>query len=429
MSTIVAVTVFVAGYAAIASEKVNRVVVVLVGAALLLALKVVDASDAFHSERYGIDWNVIFLLLGMMVIVGAIGQTGLFDYLAVRAVQLTGGKPFRLMVSLLLLTAVASALVDNVTTVLLVAPMTIAITRELGLPPIPFLIAEALASNIGGTATLIGDPPNIIIGSQAGLSYLDFLIHLAPLVVLLLVVFIGMCRLMFAKHLTYDADRVAMVIAADARERLHNRSLLIWSLAVLSVVTVLFMLHGVLHYEPSVVALLGAGVLLLAAGDHKPLMRDVEWETLAFFGGLFIMVGALAKVGVIGTIADTLANAIDGKVFFGAVLITGASAVLSAVVDNIPYVATMAPVVHTIAESFPAGTDPTPLWWALALGADLGGNATPIGASANIVVLAIAAKHGHRITFGQFVRYGLPTAAITIAISIAYLWLRYFALA
>ena len=427
MTAIIAVTVFVVGYLAIASEKLNRAAIVLAGAGVLLALKVVDAHDAFHSERFGIDWNVIFLLLGMMVIVGAIQQTGLFDYLALRAVRLTGGRPYRLMISLVLLTAAASALVDNVTTVLLVGPMTIAVTRQLGLNPVPFLVAEILASNIGGAATLIGDPPNIIIGSQAGLSYIDFLTNLAPLVVVLLAVFAGLCWIMFRRQLRYDPGLAAAAMSSDPRERIRNRPLLIWSLSVLAVVTVAFAMHGVLDYEPSVVALLGAGVLMLAARDNRALLREVEWSTLVFFAGLFIMVGALAKAGVIGSIADWLADTIDGRVFFGATVLVGVSAVLSAIVDNIPYVTTMAPVVQTVAADLPAGTDPDPLWWALALGADLGGNATPIGASANIVMLAIAARHDHRITFMQFLRYGLPTTVVTITASIAYLWLRYFA--
>lgn len=429
MSAIIAATVFIAGYAAIASEKVHRVIVVLLGSAVLLACKVLDAHDVFHSERYGIDWNVIFLLLGMMLIVGAIARTGLFDYLALRVVGLTGGRPYALLVSLVALTAVASALVDNVTTVLLVAPMTIAITRELRLPAVPFLLAEAFASNIGGTATLIGDPPNIIIGSQAGLSYLDFLANLAPLVLVLLLVFAALCRVMFRSALTYDAARVAKLLRDDPRERITDRRMLRWSLAVLAVVTVAFVLHSALDYDPSVIALLGGGVLLLANRERPALLAEVEWGTLAFFGGLFIMVGALIKVGIVGRIANMLAEAIDGRLLLGSILLMVVSAVLSAVVDNIPYVATMAPVVDAIAAGIPAGTSADPLWWSLAIGADLGGNATPIGASANIVILAIAARHGHHISFGRFVRYGMLTVASTIAISIGYVWLRYFVLA
>ncbi len=427
MSAIIAVTIFLAGYAAIASEKIHRVTVVLVGAGVLLALRILDAGDAFHSERYGISWEVIFLLLGMMIIVGAIQQTGLFDYLALRAVQLTGGRPYRLMISLILLTAVASALVDNVTTVLLVAPMTLSVTRDIGLRPAPFLIAVALASNIGGTATLIGDPPNIIIGTEAGLSYLDFLTNLGPLVALLLLVYAGLCRLMFARDLGRgDQARLAGLLAEDPRERITDRRLLVWSLSVLGTVTVGFVLHSALHYQPSVIALLGGGLLLLASRNRPGVLREVEWATLAFFAGLFIMVGALVKVGVVGSLSRAIADGVDGRVLLGSAVLLTASAVLSAVVDNIPYVAAMTPVVATVAADLPAGTDAAPLWWSLALGADLGGNATPIGASANIVILAIAARHDCRISFGQFVRYGVLTAMVTLAVSMAYVWLRYF---
>ena len=404
MSAILAVTIFGLGYALIASEKVGRVTVVLGASGLLLGLRVLDAHDAFHSEEFGIDWNVVFLLLGMMVIVGTIQQTGLFDYLALLAVRLTGGRPFQLMVTLVLLTAVASALVDNVTTVLLVAPMTLAITRDLGLRAAPYLLAEAFASNIGGTATLIGDPPNIIIGSRAGLSYLDFLVNLGPIVVVLLGVYLVLCRVMFRSAFSHDPAKVAAVIAQDPRTRITDRRLLLWS-------------HGRSGSRHG--GLRDARRRALRPLGHRParrwraapgdqgqgtVLREVEWDTLAFFAGLFIMVGALVKVGAVGRFATLIGDLVDGRLLFGSLLLLGASAVLSGLVDNIPYVATMAPVVGTMADDLPAGTSADPLWWSLALGADLGGNATPIGASANIVILAIAAKAGHPITFLEFVQ-------------------------
>lgn len=401
----------------------------LAASGVLLTLHVIDADDAFYSKTTGVDWNVIFLLLGMMVIVGAIQQTGLFEYLALRAVRLTGGHPFRLMASLVILTAVSSALVDNVTTVLLVAPMTIAVARDLGLPPIPFLLAEALASNIGGTATLIGDPPNIIVGERAGLSYLDFLVNLAPLVVILLGVLLVMCKVMFRSAFSYDAERVARLLERDPVEEITDHRMLRWSMIVLGLVTVAFVLHTQLHYEPSVIALIGGGVLMLIDRDGTKLLKEVEWATLAFFAGLFIMVGALVKVGVVEWVATHLADLIDGRLLLGSLLLLAVSAVLSALVDNIPYVATMAPVVDTIAAGLPEGSNADPLWWSLTAGADLGGNATPIGASANLVILAIAAKAGCRISFGQFAKYGSLVAAVTIALSMAYVWLRYFVLA
>jgi Na+/H+ antiporter NhaD/arsenite permease-like protein len=429
MSTAVAVTVFAVAYALIASEKVNRVVVALAGAGLMLALRLVSSEDAFHSTDFGIDWEVIFLLLGMMIVVGVMKQTGLFEYLAIWSAKRARGQPYRIMAALVVLTAVASAFLDNVTTVLLVAPVTVLICERLDLPPAPYLIALALASNIGGTATLIGDPPNIIIASQADLSYLDFLANLAPLVVFLLIVFVALCRVLFRSSFAYRPERVQELMTLDEREAIVDRRLLIQSLAVGVVATAAFALHGVLHYDPSVVALLGAGVLLLLANRSPAVfLREVEWPTLAFFMGLFIMVGALVKVGVIQSLADAAADFTGGRLLLASTLLLWVSGLLSAVVDNIPYVATMAPVTATLIQDFQGAGDPTVLWWSLALGADLGGNATAIGASANVVILGLSERSGHRISFLQFTKYGALVALVTIALSMPYLWLRYFVL-
>lgn len=428
MKEAIAIVVFVGAYVFIATEWVHRVIVALAGAGLMLLFKIVDAHDIFNSERLGIDWNVVFLLMGMMIIVGVLRQTGLFEYLAIWSARRSRGHPFAVMVLLILITAVASALLDNVTTILLVAPVTILIAERLGVPPVPFLIAEVLASNIGGTATLIGDPPNIIIASAANLSYTDFLVNLAPLVVVLLLVFIGLSRILFRGALRFHPERVREVLALEPQEALVGGALLPKALGVLGVVTLGFGLQEVLEYEPSIVALLGAGVLLLIApGQLEEAAAEVEWGTLLFFVGLFIMVGALVKVGVIETLAERVIDLTDGRLFFATVLIVIVSAVLSAVVDNIPYVATVVPLVAALVAEFPG--DATVLWWALAIGADLGGNATSIGASANVVALGVAERSGFKIRFAEFVRYGLPTVAITIGISIAYLWVRYFALA
>ena len=430
MTAAAAVGVFALAYLLIATEKVNRVAVALGGAGLMLALRLVSSADAFHSERLGIDWDVIFLLLGMMVIVGVLRHTGLFDYLAIWSAKRARGRPARILAALVLITAVASALLDNVTTVLLVAPVTVLICERLGVPPVPFLIAEALASNIGGTATLIGDPPNIIIASQAGLSYTDFLVHLAPLVLILLVVFLLLLRRLFGPVLVSNPRRAAQLLALDEREAITDPALLVRALVVLALVTVAFALHGVLHYQPSVVALLGAGLLvLLARRDPSRFLREVEWPTLAFFMGLFIMVGALVKTGVITTLAEVAARATGGSLLAASGLLLWVSGALSAIVDNIPYVATMAPVTGALIETMPDGQDPRVLWWSLALGADLGGNATAIGASANVVVLGLADRAGHRIGFLEFARYGALVAGVTMAISMLYLWLRYFLLA
>ena len=425
MSDVLAILVFVGAYTLIATEWVHRVVVVLAGAGLMLLFRIVDASDAFSSERYGIDWNVIFLLFGMMVIVGVLRHTGLFEYLAVWSAKKAQGRPYRVLALLIVITAGASALLDNVTTVLLVAPVTVLICDRLGVPPVPFLIAEALASNIGGTATLVGDPPNIIISSESGLSYMDFLINLGPLVLILIGVYIAMARWQFRGALGYHPDRVRAVMSLDEREALVRGPLLPRALAVLGVVTAGFLLQDALAYEPSVVALLGAGVLLLIAREDPTVyLREVEWHTLAFFMGLFIMVGALVKVGVMDDLAQRAIRLVDGNLWLAVVLLLAVSGVVSGIVDNVPYVATMAPLVTQLVASMPG--EAVVLWWALAIGADLGGNATSIGASANVIVLGLSERSGRKIRFIEWLRYGVPVTLVTLAISLAYLWVRYF---
>ncbi|MFC6887195.1 MULTISPECIES: ArsB/NhaD family transporter [Actinomadura] len=425
MPATIAVVVFVAAYVLIASEKIHRTAVALGGAALMLLLHITDAEKAFFSERSGIDWNVIFLLLGMMVIVSVLRRTGVFEYVAIWAAKRARGRPYRLMVMLVVLTAAASALLDNVTTVLLIAPVTFLVCERLALNVVPFLIAEVMASNIGGTATLVGDPPNIIIASKGDLSFNDFLVHLAPLVVLLLAVFCGLCRVLFRSAFVYDPDRAAEVMALREREAITDRRLLWQGLTVLGVVVAAFVLHPVLHYEPSVVALLGAGLLVAATKvTTEEALSEVEWPTLVFFAGLFVMVGSLVETGVIGKVSEAAADVTDGRLGFATMLLLWASAALSAIVDNIPYVATMSPIVADLVHQQPPGHGDA-LWWALALGADLGGNATAIGASANVVVLGIAARNGHPISFWHFTKYGIVVTIITVAIATPYLWLRY----
>jgi len=422
-----ATIVFVGAYVLIATEKVHRVAAALGGAVLMLVMGATDAEHAFFSEETGIDWNVLVLLLGMMLIVAVMQRTGAFDYLAIWSAKRARGRPFRVMVLLVLVTAVASALLDNVTTVLLMAPVTFLICERLNVPVAPFLMAEAMSSNIGGTATLVGDPPNIIIASRAGLSYNDFLVHLAPLVVVLMAVFVLLCRLMWAPQLQYQPDRAAGIMKLRERDAITDVRLLAMSLVVLAGATVAFVLHTVLHAEPSVVAIIG-GLVLLGASRLKAeeVAKDIEWPTLVFFAGLFVMVGALVETGVIAEISDAAVDATDGRVQLTTYVLLWGSAVLSAVVDNIPYVATMSPIVLELAAADSGANPNNVLWWSLALGADLGGNATAVGAAANVVILGLAAKAGHPISFWQFTRYGLIVAATTIAVSMPYLWLRYF---
>ncbi|MEV6791918.1 ArsB/NhaD family transporter [Streptomyces sp. NPDC051320] len=424
-----AIAVFVGTYALIISEKVHRVAAALGGAGLMLAIGATDDVSAFYTQDSGIDWNVIFLLLGMMMIVGVLKKTGLFEYLAIWSVKKARARPFRVMAMLIIITAVASALLDNVTTVLLIAPVTLLVCERLALPVAPYLIAEVLASNIGGTATLVGDPPNIIIASRAGLTFNDFIVHLAPLSAFLTLVLIALCRFIFRTAFVYDEERAAEIMELEEKEAIRDPRLLIQGLAVLALVIAGFVLHPVLHYQPSIVALLGAGLLVaVSTVETGEVLSEVEWPTLAFFAGLFIMIGGLIDTGVINEISSALANAVGDKELGGSMLVLGASGVLSGVVDNIPYVATMAPITADLVHSLGGDSDHV-MWWALALGADLGGNATAIGASANVVVLGIAERNRTPISFWQFTKYGLTVTAATLVISAVYLWLRYFALA
>nr|WSX75645.1 ArsB/NhaD family transporter [Streptomyces sp. NBC_00899] len=424
-----AVAVFAGTYALIISEKIHRVAAALGGAGLMLLIGATDDTSAFYSVDSGIDWNVIFLLMGMMMIVGVLKRTGLFEYLAIWAAKKARARPFRVMVMLIVITATASALLDNVTTVLLVAPVTLLVCERLALPAAPFLIAEVFASNIGGIATLVGDPPNIIIGSRAGLTFNDFLVHLAPLAAVLVLVLIALARVLFRSAFVHDADRAAEVMALDEREAIRDPRMLVQGLSVLGLVIAGFVLHPVLAFAPSIIALLGAGLLVaISAADTNEVLSEVEWPTLAFFAGLFVMIGGLIDTGVIGHVSNALADAVGDKELGGSMLMLGASGILSGVVDNIPYVATMAPVTADLVHHLGGDKDHV-MWWALAAGADLGGNATAIGASANVVVLGIAERARQPISFWQFTRYGLVVTAATLAVSAAYLWLRYFALA
>ncbi|TXL88641.1 ArsB/NhaD family transporter [Streptomyces sp. IB2014 016-6] len=425
-----AVGVFAGVYVLIATEWVHRVKAALGGAVIMLALGVTDAEHAFFSEEAGIDWNVIFLLLGMMLMVSVLKRTGVFEFIAIWAAKRARGKPYRLMVLLILATAVLSPWLDNVTTVLLIAPVTILVCNKLGLPVVPYLIAEVMACNIGGAATLIGDPPNIIIGSRAGLSFNDFLMHMTPIVVVLMVVFVLMSRVMFRKAFRYDPERVKSVMEMDERAAITDPRLLKLSAVVLLAVMAGFVLHTTFHIEPSVVAITGGLVLLaLSRLDAEEVARDVEWETLAFFTGLFVMVGAMVRIGVIGDLGEMAAEATEGELLGTSMALVFGSAVPSAFIDNIPFVASVSPIVAEIVSSAGGTGEAGMLWWSFALGADLGGNATIIASSANVVVVGIADREGHHISFWQFSRYGLVVTAVTTVIAAVYVWLRYFVLA
>jgi Na+/H+ antiporter NhaD/arsenite permease-like protein len=427
---VIAITVFVIAYILIASDRINKTLVALCGAGAILALTVVDAEDAFFSHETGVDWNVIFLLFGMMIIVGVLRQTGVFEYVAIWAAKRANGSPLQIMILLVLVTAFASALLDNVTTVLLIAPVTLLVCERLEINPVPFLIAEVLASNIGGASTLVGDPPNIIIASRAGLSFNDFLIHMTPIVLIVMIAFVALIPFIFRGSFDVDPARVADVMTLNEREAIQDPRLLIKCGAVLVAVFAAFIGHSVLHIEPSVVALLGAGILILISRlEQRDYLGSVEWETLLFFAGLFVMVGALVKTGVVEQLARSATEITGGDGLFTTMLILGISAPVSGVIDNIPFTATMTPIVSELATSVTGLADPNVLWWALALGADFGGNLTAIGASANVVMLGIARRADYPISFWEFTRKGALITVVSIVLSALYLWLRYFVLA
>ncbi|GAA0596148.1 SLC13 family permease [Actinomadura livida] len=426
MSAVLALVIFIVAFFFIATEKVDKVKVVLVAAGLMTVLGLTSGGEVFFSEHEGIDWNVIFLLLGMMIVVGIIKGTGLFEYLAIWAAKKSKGRPYRLLVMLMAITAVASPFLDNVTTIMLVAPVTVVVCNRLRIPAQPYLIAEVLASNIGGAATLIGDPPNIIIASRAGLTFNDFLVHMTPIVVIIFATFVVMSRWIFRKAFKYDPRYVDEVMALDERKAITDHRLLVRCLVVLGLIIVGFSLHSVFHVEPSIVALVGAGVMLLVTKvEVNDVLKEVEWGVLVFFMGLFVMVSGLGHTGVIENIGTWAADAIGDNYFAAATSLVFGSAVLGAFFDNIPYTATMAPIVEGMA----AGADPATadaLWWSFALGADFGGNGTAVAASANVVAIGIAARTGHPISFWQFTRYGIGITIVSTVMAWVYVALRYF---
>lgn len=427
MSAALALTIFLIAFFFIATEKANKVKVVLVAAGLMAVFGLVPGSEVFFSEHAGIDWNVIFLLFGMMIIVGIVKQTGVFDYLAIWAAKKARGRPYRLMVMLMIITAIASPFLDNVTTIMLVAPVTIVVCNRLRIAAQPYLIAEVLASNIGGAATLIGDPPNIIIGSRAGLTFMDFLVHMAPVVVVVFVVFVLLTKVLFRKSFQYNAEHVEAVMALQERRAITDPAMLRRCLVVFTGVVIGFGLHAVLHLDPAVVALVGAGVMLLVTrADVNDVLAEVEWPTLTFFMGLFVMVAGLVHTGVIETVGTWAVTAFGDNYFAAATALLFGSSVLGAFFDNIPYVATMTPVVEGMVAGIPDAATGQSLWWAFALGADFGGNGTAVAASANVVALGIAARAGHRISFWQFTRYGIVVTLISTTMAWGYVWLRYF---
>ncbi|MDF2703958.1 MAG: Citrate transporter, partial [Rubrobacteraceae bacterium] len=395
------------------------------GAGVLLAVGVVGQEEA--SSEF-VDWNTIGLLAGMMIIVVILEKTGVFEYLAIKSAQWGKARPGRILILLALVTAFLSAFLDNVTTVILMVPVTFLIADALDSSPMPFLLTQVMASNIGGAATLIGDPPNILIGSAAGLSFAEFVVHLTPVVLLTLPPVLGVLYLMFRNDLRTTKEAEEVISGMDARSSIRDGVLLRKSLIVLGLVILAFFLHGALHLEAATIALLGAAALMLYARvDVEEVLRDVEWPTLLFFVGLFILVGGLEVTGFIGGIAELLTNVAGGASAATAVIVILGSGIASGIVDNIPFTATMIPVIQDLAEAEDLSEAETqPLWWALALGADFGGNLTLIGASANVVVAGMSERAGEKISFLKFMAYGIPVTLVSLAIATVYVVARYY---
>ena len=420
---VVALLIFLGSYGAIISEKIHRTIIAIFGAAIMIVAGVFMGFYSQEDAIHVVDFNTIGLLVGMMVIVGVTSKTGLFQYVAIKAAKVAKGDPWKILLLFSIITAISSALLDNVTTVLLMVPMTLVICDNLRVNPMPFLFVEIFMSNIGGTATLIGDPPNILIGSAAGLSFMDFVVNLAPIVVVMFILVVPLVKFIYKKQITAKKEDMDSILQLNEKESIEDPVLLKKSLFVLGIVIIGFFLHGALHMEAATIALFGAGLILLLDNKNpEHALHEVEWATIFFFVGLFVLVGGLEHVGAISWAAEKMIALTGGDLKITALMILWGGAFFSAFVDNIPFVATMIPMVHEMGSTF---SDLNPIWWSLALGACLGGNGTLVGASANLVVAGMAEKSGYKIKFVDFMKMGLVIMVITVAIAHVYVLFRY----
>ena len=428
-SVLVSASLLILAYIFIALERIPKVTIALLGGALTIVLGLVSQTKALgdginpHYFINFIDFNVIFLLVSMMVIVSITTRSGVFNWIANELLKFTKGHPVKVLCALGLFTAVTSAFLDNVTTVILIMPITFAIAKKLNIDPIPFLLTEIFSSNIGGTATLIGDPPNIIIGSAGGLSFIDFIKELTPVILVIMCVVLTVLAFIFRKKLHASQDKMDEVAKIDNSHTITDKALMIRSTLILALVILGFMLHDVTHIETCVVAMLGASILLIFEKPNE-ILQDVEWNTIFFFIGLFIIIGGLEASGGIKLMAEWILKVTQGSQAATSMIILWASGVISGIIDNIPYTATMAPMLVEIEKTMGA-TYAYPLWWALSLGACLGGNMTIIGAAANVIVSENAAKSGHPISFMRFLKYGVGVVAISLTISTVYIYFRF----
>ncbi|MPZ99505.1 MAG: hypothetical protein GEU80_09260 [Dehalococcoidia bacterium] len=422
----IAVVVFLITYAAIISERVHKTTAALAGGMALILLRVLDTEQAFEA----VDLHVIFLLAGMMIIANTMASTGVFQWIAVRAAKVARGSPPGVLVILCAVTAVLSAFLDNVTTVVLIAPVALVVSSTLNVRPVPGLIAIALASNIGGTATLIGDPPNILIAAHADIGFVEFMLNIAPVPIITIAGFLGVAWMIAGRSTAITDEARQRVMDLDDTELIKDYRLLWVSLGVLALTLAGFLLQGPLGYDPAAVALMGGSLLLLLTrADPHHALREIEWTTLFFFIGLFIVVAGLEETGVLASVGERAADLAGGSEVASALILLWMSGLLSGIIDNIPYTVTMLPIVDELNAGIGLTEDDgtSVLWWALAMGADLGGNLTVIGASANVLVASLAERGGHPIRFVEFLLWGIPTVLASMLIATAYLWLRYLA--
>jgi Na+/H+ antiporter NhaD/arsenite permease-like protein len=429
MKALISLIIFILSYVVIATDKINKTTVAVLGGSLVIMFHLVSFEQAMHS----VDLNVIFLLVGMMTCVHILSRTGFFEWVAISVAKYSKGNPFTIMLLLLVVTAILSAFFDNVTTIILLVPLTILIAQLLEINPIPFLILETLASNIGGTATLIGDPPNIIIGSAAKLSFSDFLLHLAPVTSIVFGVFLLSVVFLFKNKFKVEKEIKNRVIQAIPSLAIVDKKRMKIALSIMSLIFIGFMLHEKLNIEPGIVALFGSMLMMLfCKSDSDDTLMRVEWGVIFFFIGMFIMISALEANGVIEAAGNMILSASSRNLFAVCMILLFGSALFSAVLDNIPFVITMVPLIKNFIEHFSAsGAANTelisqPLWWSLALGACLGGNMTIIGASANVIMVRIAKRNKYKISFGRFAKYGIAFTAQALLISAVYIWIRYF---
>lgn len=435
----IAAAIFVVSYIAIATDKIDRTIIARVGAALMLVLGLIDQSKAFR----GIDLNVIFLLAGMMITVNIVKRSGLFEWLALSTAKITGSRPLLMLVTLSIVTAVVSAFLDNVTTMILIAPITLLIADAMRIDPVPLLLSETMASNVGGTATLIGDPPNILVGSAAGLSFLDFINHLTPLVFIILIGFSFMSMGLFGKPLRKSTPNLAALSALQPVRAIRDRFLLWKSLIVLALIFTAFSLHGLVGFPPATVALGGGAILLLLSqlpprerkiDPVETILAEIDWPTLFFFIGMFIMIAGLENTGVLTKVLELVVMLTQKNLLLTCMVILWGAAFLTMITSAVPFVIAMIPVIDNLILTLNGGPLAVPvvqtqyqaLWWSLALGACLGANGTMIGSAANMVVTSISNRSGHKITFGTFTKRGLPITLVSLVLATIYILLRYF---